>query len=98
MVKDTPLYFVETQPIHAQDLWTESAEESGAHVLTASRKTCGHTVAGRDCCLISNLPVQVKSIKVDQVIQTYAFFDPGSSATFCSEQLMRRLNLTGRQT
>lgn len=77
---------------------TEPAKESGAQVITASPKTCDHTGAGRDRCLLPILPVQVKSIKGDQVIQTYAFLDPGSSATFCSEQLMRRLNLAGRPT
>ena len=77
---------------------TEPAKESGVQVLTASPKTCGQTGAGGDRCLLPILPVQVKSIKGDQVIQTYAFLDPGSSATFCSEQLMRRLNLAGRQT
>ncbi|KAK0142226.1 hypothetical protein N1851_020113 [Merluccius polli] len=60
--------------------------------------TCGHTRAGRDRCLLSILPVQVKSAKGDKVIQTYAFLDPGSSATFCSEQLMRKLHLNGKRT
>ena len=77
---------------------TEPAKESEAQVITASPKTCDHTGAGRDRCLLPILPVQVKSIKGDKVIQTYAFLDPGSSATFCSEQLMRRLNLAGRPT
>lgn len=31
---------------------------------------------------MSIVPVKVKSIKGSAVIQTYAFLDPGSSATF----------------
>lgn len=29
---------------------------------------------------------------------TYAFLDPGSTASFCTEALMNRLKLTGRKT
>lgn len=43
------------------------------------------------------LPVQVKSTKGNKVIQTYAFLDPGSSATFCSEYLMKELNMCGKR-
>lgn len=32
------------------------------------------------------------------VIETYAFMDPGRSSTFCTEDLARQLNLTGRKT
>ncbi len=63
-----------------------------------STETCGHTGAGKDRCHLSVLPVQVKASKGDQIVQTYAFLDPGSSATFCTESLMQRLNLSGRKT
>ena len=64
----------------------------------ASFQTCGHTGAGKDGCALPILPVSVKSAKGNYIIQTYAFLDPGSSATFCSEDLMQRLNVTGRGT
>ena len=67
-------------------------------VTSASHKTCGHTGAGDDRCFLSILPVQVKSVKGDLIISTYAFLDPGSTATFCSEHLMQRLNIAGRRT
>lgn len=62
-----------------------------------SSKTCGHTGVGKDQCALSILPVQVKSTKGNKVIKTYAFLDPGSSATFCSEELMQKLNISGKQ-
>lgn len=62
----------------------------------SSPQTCGHT--GKDQSVLSILPVKVKSAKGSQVITTYAFLDPGSSATFCSEHLMRKLNITGKAT
>ncbi len=67
---------------------------SGASV---SQGTCGHTGAGKDDCVLSILPVKVKSTKGGKVIHTYAFLDPGSSATFCSESLMQELNIEGRR-
>lgn len=47
---------------------------------------------------MSILPIQVKSRKEDTIIQTYVFLDPYSMATFCSEDLMHSLNITGRRT
>jgi len=63
-----------------------------------SQETCGHTGAGKDQCVLSILPVRVKSAKGNRIINTYAFLDPGSSATFCTEDLMQKLNITGRRT
>ncbi|KAI7802965.1 hypothetical protein IRJ41_000792, partial [Triplophysa rosa] len=62
-----------------------AVEDKGQKHSLMSAQTCGHTGAGNEKCLLSIIPVQVKSIKGDKLIQTYAFLDPGSSATFCSE-------------
>lgn len=60
--------------------------------------TCGHTGAGQRNGILPILPVQVKSSKGNKVVETYAFLDPGSTGTFCSERLLRRLNTQGRKT
>lgn len=39
----------------------------------------------------------MKSKKGHTSLVTYAFLDPGSSASFCTEALLNRLNLTGRR-
>lgn len=78
----------------------ESEQSSGplrVKQSTTSQK-CGHTGAGKDSCILSIVPVKVKSTKGNNVIQTYVFLDPGSSATFCSEELMERLSITGKIT
>lgn len=62
-----------------------------------SLQTCGQTGAGGNDGTLSILPVQVKSSKEHKIINTYAFLDPGSTDTFCSESLMKRLNLNGRK-
>lgn len=78
--------------------YTERSKDLVRPNTTASKEACGHVGVGSDRCLLSILPVQVKSIQGGRVIQTYAFLDPGSSATFCSEHLMQRLGLSGKQT
>ena len=67
---------------------------SGTPVILDKEEDIG---AGKDCKL-SIVPVQIKVSKGSKTIQTYAFLDPGSTSTFCTENLMRRLNTTGRKT
>lgn len=47
----------------------------------ANIETSAYTGAGNDC-ILSIVPVQVKSKKGNKVVETYAFMDPGSSATW----------------
>ena len=60
-------------------------------------KPGGVTWTGKDCAL-SIVPVQVKATKGSKSVLTYAFLDPGSSGTFCTERLRRQLNARGRKT
>lgn len=46
----------------------------------------------------SVLLVNVKSLKSNKVIQTYALLDNGSSSSFCTESLMQKLDLKGKKT
>lgn len=66
--------------------------------VSASVQTSGLTGAGHDNCKLSIVPVQVKAKKGSAVAHTYAFLDPGSTASFCTVQLMNKLNLQGRKT
>lgn len=77
------------------DTDTELSKRHIATNTSASHETCGHTGAGRECCFLSILSVKVKSVKGNWIVQTYAFLDSGSTATFCSERLMRRLEEVG---
>ncbi|KAL7870670.1 hypothetical protein SRHO_G00081670 [Serrasalmus rhombeus] len=43
------------------------------------------------------VPVKVKAAKGSHVLQVYVLLDPGSSATFCSEELMSRLHMKVKQ-
>ncbi len=63
---------------------------------SVSHETSACTGAG-DNCVLAIVPVKIKSKKSDKTIEVYAFMDPGSSATFCTESLARRLNVQGRK-
>lgn len=74
---------------------TERQKKRSESCTTTS--TCGHTGAGYNNGILPILPVQVKCTKGNTVVETYAFLDPGSTGTFCSEKLVDRLNTTGRR-
>lgn len=73
---------------------TEPKETSINSALVSADKVTG---AGKECAL-AIVPVQVRIAKGDKFLLTYAFLDPGSSATFCTENLMKQLNAKGRRT
>ena len=56
------------------------------------------TGAGDYDSTMAIIPVRVKLINSDKYIETYAFLDEGSDATFCTKQLMDQLNARGRRT
>ncbi|XP_022595647.1 WD repeat-containing protein 17-like, partial [Seriola dumerili] len=56
----------------------------------------GLTGAGDQDCKLPIVPVQVKSKKGTKTVITYAFLDQVSTAVFCTESLMHKLHLTGR--
>lgn len=56
------------------------------------------TGAGGSDCILSIVPVRIKSKRSNTTVETYAFMDSGSSAMFCSERLMRQLGVHGKKT
>ena len=63
---------------------------------SAKSEVTAVTGAGGNDCILSI--VRIKSKRSNTAIETYAFMDSGSSATFCSERLMRRLGVHGKKT
>nr|XP_054607751.1 uncharacterized protein LOC129167238 [Nothobranchius furzeri] len=70
------------------------AQETPVSSALVSHKADVCTDGGEDCTL-SIVPVKIKSKKGDQVFQTYAFLDPGSTATFITNKLKKKLNVQG---
>lgn len=61
-------------------------------------QSSGLTGAGEQDCKLAIVPVKVKSKKGQRILETNAFLDQGSSASFCTVGLLDKLNLTGRKT
>ncbi|KAL2102335.1 hypothetical protein ACEWY4_001503 [Coilia grayii] len=80
---------------HAKQPAALTANSSNPVAIAMSTK---HTGAGASDCKLAIVPVKVKSVKGNNVIQTYAFLDSGSSACFCTEKLMEELHMEGRRT
>lgn len=90
------LLHVEYQQMTSKDAEKPPMDSDCGKPITP--KSCGHIGAGKNDCALSIIPVQVKNGKSDQIIKTYAFLDSGSSATFCTEELMSKLHIKGRKT
>ncbi|XP_034074694.1 uncharacterized protein LOC117547890 [Gymnodraco acuticeps] len=54
--------------------------------------------AGEPEGTLAIVPVKVKTKQGNTIITTYAFLDPGSTATFCTESILQQLQVTGRNT
>lgn len=98
------LHFAKQENSINEKMAEERVQDSAATQTTVSStsaaakiETSAYTGAGDDC-ILSILPVKVKANKDNKVVETYAFMDPGSSATFCTETLAKQLNLQGRCT
>ncbi|KAL2099387.1 hypothetical protein ACEWY4_005867 [Coilia grayii] len=79
---------------------TEASKGSAASVpadVSKDKETSACTGAG-DNCVLAIVPVRVKASKSDKTVEVYAFMDPGSSASYCTEALARQLNVQGRRT
>ena len=66
--------------------------------VSVQQESCSLTGAGEAECVLSIVPVKIKSKKSNKCVETYAFLDPGSTATFCTEDLQRKLSVKGKPT
>ncbi|KAL5010875.1 hypothetical protein ScPMuIL_013180 [Solemya velum] len=65
--------------------------------VSSSVEICGQTGAGEVSCAMAIIPVRVKLKNKSQTVETYAFFDSGSSVSFCTEDLMYQLGANGKK-
>lgn len=89
--KDKPIRNEET----SED--DEKYHAMSGFVGTESKQYSGKGADDTDS-ILSIVPVQVKAKKGNKIVTTYAFLDPGSTATFCTVKLMNELNLHGKKT
>ena len=83
---------------------TQKDQKDGVQKLTVQLKTsyscttssaCGLTGAGHCNKILPILPVKVKYSKGNKVIETCASLDPGSTGTFCTRNLIDKLDIEG---
>ncbi len=77
---------------------SQSTSEVTSALVSAGCRKGDHTGAGNNECILPIVPVQIKHKKDTKIIKTYAFLDQGSTATFCTEELAKKLNIRGRKT
>ena len=80
-------------PVVATDN-TSGGTSVQANSVTVTLPPTDQTEAGNTDHKLAIVPVIVKATKVSHSIKTYAFLDPGCSATFCTE----KLSVRGRKT
>lgn len=84
-------------PSRGRQTEPETEQELGTAVDKAFVSS-GLTGAGDHECKLPIVPVHIKSSKSNKTVITYAFLDQGSTAVFCTENLMHKLNLSGKKT
>ena len=65
--------------------------------LNSALASADHATGASKECALAIVPVQVKVANGNKTIRMYAFLDPDSSATFCTENIMHQLNAKGRK-
>ncbi|KAL9986299.1 hypothetical protein ACROYT_G000428 [Oculina patagonica] len=58
---------------------------------------CSATGAGAPATGLAIVPVNVRAKGKEKMVQTYAFLDPGSNTTFCTDRLIEHLGATGKK-
>lgn len=77
---------------------TKDTNHKNSPPITIAMVSTEHAGVGTTDYKLAVVPVKVKMNKGSCVIETYAFLDPGSNATFCTEKLMEQLAVRGRRT
>ncbi|XP_033098946.1 uncharacterized protein LOC117102676 [Anneissia japonica] len=71
----------------------EMSASAGGSVKEEVTASCDN---GEGNCALAIVPVQVRAQRGSKVVITYAFLDPGSTISFCSDGLLQSLGVRGR--
>ena len=77
---------------------TEQGSSCSTFMAPCKERASSHMGAGTGLCTMAIIPVRVRSPTTNTTVQTYAFLDPGSNVTFCTEDLAHQLGVTGKAT
>lgn len=91
--KDSPKEEAPTQELKDESPKEEHTVVSG---FVDAGDTYSQTGAGGTDSILAIVPVRVKAKRGNKVITCYAFLDPGSNASFCTNKLANDLHLEGK--
>ena len=77
---------------HSTDLKSDASLTLNSGVTATTDMRAGETT-----CAMAIIPVRVKLKDSSHSVETYAFFDSGSSVSFCTDNLMRQLGASGKK-
>ena len=77
---------------------TEQGSSSSTFMAPRKERASFHMGAGAGLCTMAIIPVRIRLPTTNTTVQTYAFLDPGSNVTFCTEDLAHQLGVTGKTT
>ena len=80
---------------HEEKREVNSNRSSNGYVKTCPKlsRSKGSSVTG-----LSVVPVQVRTKRKSETVETYAFLDSGSNTSFCTESLLEKLKEQGKKT
>ena len=96
-VKREPASPSETQSSNVESEKQNDQARSCFTEVVACEGMCSATGARASATGLAIVPVNVRAKGKEKIVQTYAFLDPGSNTTFCTDKLIERLGATGRR-
>lgn len=70
---------------------SDSSPTTDVKLVVAPRSGGGAT------CALSDISVNIRCVRSNKTVESYTFLDPGSTGTFCMEELMRDLKVTEKK-
>ena len=96
-VKTEPASPSETQSSNTENEKRNNQARSCFTEVVACEGMCSATGAGASATGLAIVPVNVRAKGRKKMVQTYAFLDPGSNTTFCTDKLIECPGATGRE-
>lgn len=84
--------------LHVEAHKSTPQEQASEHQSSKATNSTTFTGAGDIQQALPILPVRVYCANSDKFVETYAFLDSGSTASFCSETIMHDLHIEGKRT
>ena len=96
-VKSEPASLPETPSGNTESEGQNDRARSCFTEVVACEGLCSATGAGAPATGLAIVPINVRAKGKEKMVQTYAFLDPGSNTTFCTDRLIEHLGAIGKK-